>query len=349
MKKFKDLKALIEKGKKDGSIQSQEIDSVIATTEVTDEEIEKFYDLVEEHKIQIIDNYDDIVTDAQSIDDVDVSDDDDNIRVYLKKIGSVPLLTHEQEIELAIRIQENDKKAIDQLIEANLRLVVSIAKRYIGRGMEFLDLIEEGNIGLIKAVEKYDYLKGFKFSTYATWWIRQAITRAIAEKSREIRLPVHVHEKHNKIRKTITHLTNITGKEPTIEEVAEELNMKPDEVRNILKSCQDTVSLDTPIGEEEDSHLGDFIADEENVSAFDSAAQGALKSCMSKMLREKLTPREAKVIKLRFGVDDDRPRTLEEVGSTMGITRERVRQIEAKALRKLRHPSCVKVLYDFIA
>ncbi len=349
MKKIKDLKALIEKGRKNGKIKSQEIDSVIAESKITDEEIDEFYNLIGEYQIEIIDDYEDIVNDSQNIEDIDVSEIDDHIRVYLKKIGSIPLLTHEQEVELAIRIQQNDKKAKDQLVNANLRLVVSIAKRYIGRGMQFLDLIQEGNIGLIRAVEKFDYKKGYKFSTYATWWIRQAITRAIAEKSREIRLPVHMHEKYNKIKRTIAHLSNMNGCEPSIEEIAKEIGMKPDDVRNIIKSCQDTISLDTPIGEEEDSQLRDFIADDETVSPFESAAQDTLKDCMANIIKERLTTREAKVIKLRFGVDDDRPRTLEEVGSTMGITRERVRQIEAKALRKLRHPSCAKLLYDFIA
>ena len=349
MKKIKDLKVLIEKGKKNGKIKSQEIDSVIAESKITDEEIDEFYNLIEEYQIEIIDDYEDIVNDAQNIEDIDVSEIDDHIRAYLKKIGSIPLLTHEQEVELAIRIHQNDNKAKDQLVNANLRLVVSIAKRYIGRGMQFLDLIQEGNIGLIRAVEKYDYEKGYRFSTYATWWIRQAITRAIAEKSREIRLPVHMHEKYNKIKRTIAHLSNMNGSEPSIEEVAQEVGMKPDDIRNIIKSCQDTISLDTPIGEEEDSHLGDFIADDETVSPFESAAQDSLKICMMKMLKEELTPREEKVIKLRYGVEDDRVRTLDEVGKIMGITRERVRQIEAKALRKLRNPRCVKVLRDFAA
>ena len=347
----KELKALIEKARKNGGkIKSQEIDSIIAAKSITDEEIDEFYTLVEKYQIEITDDYDTIVKDAKNIENVvDVSEIDDHIRAYLKLIGSIPLLTQEQEVELAMRIcEDGNKKAKEKLINANLRLVVSIAKRYTGREMELLDLIQEGNMGLIKAVDKFDYKKGYRFSTYATWWIKQAITRGIAEKARGIRLPVHMHEKVGRIKRAIAHLSNVIGKEPSIEQIAEEVNMKPDEVKVVLKAGQNLISLETPIGEEEESTLKDFISDDENISPFESAAMDDLKIRMARAIREELTPREQKVINLRYGVEDNMPLTLEAVGEQMGITRERVRQIESKAIRKLR-VRCNKEFRDFVA
>ena len=270
---------------------------------------------------------------------------DDPVKVYLKDIGRVPLLSPEEEIELAIRIADNDQEAKDRLTKANLRLVVSIAKRYVGRGMMFLDLIQEGNLGLIKAVDKFDYTKGFKFSTYATWWIRQAITRAIADQGRTIRIPVHMVETINKVKKTSNMLLHRDGKDPTPEDIAEELSMPVEKVRDILRISQEPVSLETPIGEEEDSHLGDFIPDEDALSPADAAAMTFLKTKVDEVLST-LTPREAEVLRLRFGLKDGTPQTLEEVGKEFNVTRERIRQIEAKALRKLRHPSRSKHLKD---
>jgi RNA polymerase primary sigma factor len=273
---------------------------------------------------------------------------DDPVKTYLKDIGKVPLLSAEEEIDIAIRITDGDESATRRLIEANLRLVVSIAKRYLGRGLQFLDLIQEGNLGLIKAVEKFDYTKGFKFSTYATWWIRQAIARAIADQARTIRIPVHMVETINKIKKAASMVLHSTGREPTAEEIAEEASMSVDKVREIMRVAQDPVSLETPIGEEEDSHLSDFIPDEDTPAPIDAAANLLLKEQLVDVLYT-LTPREEKVIRLRFGLDDGRPRTLEEVGREFNVTRERIRQIEAKALRKLRHPSRSKRLKDFLS
>ncbi len=272
---------------------------------------------------------------------------DDPVKVYLKEIGRVPLLTPEEEIDLAIRIMDGDEAAKKRLSEANLRLVVSIAKRYVGRGMQFLDLIQEGNLGLIKAVEKFDYTKGFKFSTYATWWIRQAITRAIADQARTIRIPVHMVETINKAKKASSMLLHKNGHEPSAEEIAGELQMPVDKVREIMRVAQEPVSLETPIGEEEDSHLGDFIPDDDAPAPADAASHTLLREQLSDVLST-LTPREAKVLRLRFGLEDGRPRTLEEVGKEFDVTRERIRQIEAKALRKLRHPSRSKRLKDFL-
>lgn len=273
---------------------------------------------------------------------------DDPVRMYLKEIGKIPLLTPEREKYLAERITLGDKAAKDELIEANLRLVVSIAKHHIGKGMYFLDLIQEGNLGLIKAVEKFDYNFGYKFSTYAHWWIRQAITRAIADQARTIRIPVHMVETIHKVSRTMRQLLQELGREPTTDEIAERLDMTPDKVRDIMKIAQDPVSLETPIGEEEDSHLGDFVEDSDSPAPSESASISLLREQLRNILRT-LTPREEQVIKLRFGLEDGRPRTLEEVGRQFKITRERIRQIEAKALRKLRHPSRSKALRDYLA
>ena len=353
------LRALVEKGKAVGKLTTQEIDNAIIELDIDIEELDKLYELIETNNIELIDDLGDMARDAIT-DETDMakSDDgglgdnktlvmDDPVRVYLKEIGRVPLLTSEEEIELAIRISDDDKKAKQRLAEANLRLVVSIAKRYVGRGMQFLDLIQEGNLGLIKAVEKFDYTKGFKFSTYATWWIRQAITRAIADQARTIRIPVHMVETINKVKKTSSQLLHKNGRDPSAEEIAEELGMTPDKVREILRLAQEPVSLETPIGEEEDSHLGDFIPDDEALSPADAASISLLKEQLAEVLKT-LTPREEKVLSLRFGLEDGHPRTLEEVGKEFNVTRERIRQIEAKALRKLRHPSRSKKLRDFL-
>ncbi len=353
------IKALIEKGKATGKLTTQEIDNAILELDIEMEELDKIYEFIEANNIELIDDLGDMAQDAIT-DETDMakSDDggsgdskamamDDPVRVYLKEIGRVPLLTSEEEIELAIRITEDDKKAKQRLAEANLRLVVSIAKRYVGRGMQFLDLIQEGNLGLIKAVEKFDYTKGFKFSTYATWWIRQAITRAIADQARTIRIPVHMVETINKVKKTSTQLLHKNGHDPSAEEIAAELDMSPDKVREILRLAQEPVSLETPIGEEEDSHLGDFIPDDEALSPADAASISLLKEQLAEVFKT-LTPREAKVLTLRFGLEDGHPRTLEVVGKEFNVTRERIRQIEAKALRKLRHPSRSKKLKDFL-
>ncbi|MBR5498518.1 MAG: RNA polymerase sigma factor RpoD [Clostridia bacterium] len=352
---------LIEKGKAAGKLSAHEIDSVILEMDIDIEELDKLYESIESNNIEIVDDLSEEMLDALSfdsdigksaqidIDDADVRNAqmDDPVKVYLKEIGKIPLLTAEEEIELAMRIADNDPKAKKRLEEANLRLVVSIAKRYGGRGMQFLDLIQEGNLGLIKAVEKFDYTKGFKFSTYATWWIRQAITRAIADQARTIRIPVHMVETINKVKKTNSLLLHKNGREPTAEEIAAELGMSVEKVREILRVAQEPVSLETPIGEEEDSHLGDFIPDEDALAPADAASQMLLKEALNAVLKT-LTPREAKVLALRFGLDDGHPKTLEEVGAEFNVTRERIRQIEAKALRKLRHPQRSKKLKDFL-
>lgn len=353
------IKALVEKGKTVGKLTTQEIDTAIIELDIEMEELDKLYEIIEQNNIEIIDDLGDMARDAITNEtDLAKSDDgglsenktiamDDPVRVYLKEIGRVPLLTTEEEQVLAMRIADNDAEAKKRLAEANLRLVVSIAKRYVGRGMAFLDLIQEGNLGLIKAVDKFDYTKGFKFSTYATWWIRQAITRAIADQARTIRIPVHMVETINKVKKTSTQLLHKNGHDPSAEEIAEELGMPADKVREILRLSQEPVSLETPIGEEEDSHLGDFIPDDEALSPADAASISLLKEQLAEVLKT-LTPRESKVLSLRFGLEDGHPRTLEEVGSEFGVTRERIRQIEAKALRKLRHPSRSKKLRDFL-
>jgi RNA polymerase primary sigma factor len=308
--------------------------------------------MFEEAGIDIVDDEKDISEVDYETDDIDISipegvNVDDPVRMYLKEIGKVPLLTVEEEIELAKGMERGDDDCKRKLAEANLRLVVSIAKRYVGRGLQFLDLIQEGNLGLIKAVDKFDYTKGYKFSTYATWWIRQAITRSIADQARTIRIPVHMVETINKYTRVSRQLVHELGRDPSPEEIAKEMNMSVDKVREIMKINQDPVSLETPIGEEEDSHLGDFIPDEEALAPADAAAFTLLKEQLMAVL-DTLTPREKKVLKLRFGLDDGRARTLEEVGKEFNVTRERIRQIEAKALRKLRHPSRSKKLRDYL-
>ena len=353
------LKALIDKGVANGKINSSEIDAVIVEADVDMEKMDEIYSKLESKGVEIIDDFSDDALDDISV-DIDVPKDydsvavsamdaksviDDPVKVYLKDIGRVPLLSPEEEIELAIRIENNDREAKEILTKANLRLVVSIAKKYVGRGMMFLDLIQEGNLGLIKAVDKFDHSKGFKFSTYATWWIRQSITRAIADQGRTIRIPVHMVETINKVKKASNMLLHRDGKEPTPEDIAKELGIGVDKVREILRISQEPVSLETPIGEEEDSHLGDFIPDEDALSPADAAAMTFLKTKVNEVL-ETLTPREAEVLRLRFGLGEGTPQTLEEVGKAFNVTRERIRQIEAKALRKLRHPSRSKHLKD---
>ena len=360
-KKKTPVMALLEKGKAAGKLTTQEIDAAILEMDFDMDELDKLYENIEAQNIEIIDDMNDSVLDELNFDselpkgqeaaaaaaDTRNAAMDDPVKVYLKEIGRVPLLTPEEEIELAIRIGDNDQQAKQRLAEANLRLVVSIAKRYVGRGMQFLDLIQEGNLGLIKAVDKFDYTKGFKFSTYATWWIRQAITRAIADQARTIRIPVHMVETINKVKKTNSQLLHKNGRDPTAEEIAAELNMPVEKVREILRVSQEPVSLETPIGEEDDSHLGDFIPDDDALAPADAASMLLLKEQLNDVLKT-LTLREAKVLSLRFGLEDGHPRTLEEVGSEFGVTRERIRQIEAKALRKLRHPSRSKKLKDFL-
>ncbi len=349
------IKDLIEQGKSKGKLTTQEINDVLEELDFDVEQVDKLYDTLEGHNIEIVEDLEsgDLDVDTSYIpemDDMDISGTegiDDPVKVYLKEIGRVPLLSPDEEIDLAKRMAEGDEKARRRLSEANLRLVVSIAKRYVGRGMLFLDLIQEGNLGLIKAVEKFDYTKGFKFSTYATWWIRQAITRAIADQARTIRIPVHMVETINKVKKVSSHLLHQNGHEPTVEEIADELNMSADKVREIMRVAQEPVSLETPIGEEEDSHLGDFIPDEEAPIPAEAASQTLLREQLGEVLAT-LTPREEKVLRFRFGLEDGRPRTLEEVGKEFNVTRERIRQIEAKALRKLRHPSRSKKLRDFL-
>lgn len=381
--KKKDIKReLIEKGKKKGVLTFKEISDAFEDIEVTPEEIERLYDIFEKESIELVEDLDkeleEIEVSKEELENLSVPEGiniDDHVKMYLKEIGKVNLLTPEEELSLAKRmadgetakeqleeigenIDEDSKKQIDLLIadgekakkslaEANLRLVVSIAKRYVGRGMLFLDLIQEGNLGLIKAVDKFDYTKGYKFSTYATWWIRQAITRAIADQARTIRIPVHMVETINKLVRVSRQLVQELGREPTPEELAKELNMPVDKVREISKISQEPVSLETPIGEEEDSHLGDFIPDEDAPAPSEAASFVLLKEQLGAVL-ETLSEREAKVLRLRFGLDDGRARTLEEVGKEFDVTRERIRQIEAKALRKLRHPSRSKKLKDFL-
>ena len=356
------IRELIEQGKAKGQLSTKEILDALGELDFEPEQIEKFYDTLEAQGVEIIEDFadaplDDIDFAAEAASDENLESSlstegiaiDDPVKVYLKEIGRVPLLSPEEEIDLAIRIKEGDEAAKKRLSEANLRLVVSIAKRYLGRGMQFLDLIQEGNLGLIKAVEKFDYTKGFKFSTYATWWIRQAITRAIADQARTIRIPVHMVETINKVKKVSSQLLHTNGHEPSAEEISAELDMPVDKVREIMRVAQEPVSLETPIGEEEDSHLGDFIPDDDAPAPQDAASHTLLKEQLADVL-DTLTPREEKVLslRLRFGLEDGRSRTLEEVGKEFNVTRERIRQIEAKALRKLRHPSRSKKLKDFL-
>jgi RNA polymerase primary sigma factor len=356
---------LVELGKQRGSLTYEEIANRLQEFDLDPDQLDEFFDELTEQGIDVQNERDEEL----DLDDLDEGDEggrgdserydlddlsmppgvkiSDPVRMYLKEIGRVPLLSAQEEIELAKRIEQGDEEAKRRLAEANLRLVVSIAKRYVGRGMLFLDLIQEGNLGLIKAVEKFDYRKGYKFSTYATWWIRQAITRAIADQARTIRIPVHMVETINKLIRVSRQLLQELGREPTAEEIAAEMDMSPEKVREIQKIAQEPVSLETPIGEEDDSHLGDFIPDDEAPAPADAAAYELLKEQLEDVL-DTLTEREENVLRLRFGLDDGRTRTLEEVGKVFGVTRERIRQIEAKALRKLRHPSRSKRLKDFL-
>jgi RNA polymerase primary sigma factor len=346
-------------GKKTGVLAYDDIAEKLATFELDSHQMDEFYEFLGDQGVELVGesedsdpNPKDLTKNEEEFDLNDLSVPpgvkiNDPVRMYLKEIGRVDLLSAQDEVKLALRIEQGDEEAKRRLAEANLRLVVSIAKRYVGRGMLFLDLIQEGNMGLIKAVEKFDYQKGFKFSTYATWWIRQAITRAIADQARTIRIPVHMVETINKLVRVQRQLLQDLGREPTPEEIGEDMDLSPEKVREILKIAQEPVSLETPIGEEDDSHLGDFIEDHEATSPSEHAAYELLKEQLEDVL-DTLTDREENVLRLRFGLDDGRTRTLEEVGKVFGVTRERIRQIEAKALRKLRHPSISKRLKDFL-
>lgn len=352
--KIQAIKKLIELGKKKAVLSYKDVEDALCELELEPEQIENVYEELENLGVEIVHDLDKELEEIQQSGeekiDLTLPDGisvDDPVRMYLKEIGKVPLLTIEEETELAKKMVDGDEHARKKLAEANLRLVVSIAKRYVGRGMMFLDLIQEGNLGLIKAVEKFDYNKGYKFSTYATWWIRQAITRAIADQARTIRIPVHMVETINKLIRESRRLLQELGREPTPDELAKELNMTYDKVREIMKIAQEPVSLETPIGEEEDSHLGDFIPDEDAPAPAEAASYMLLREQLTDVL-DTLTSREARVLKLRFGLEDGRSRTLEEVGKEFNVTRERIRQIEAKALRKLRHPSRSKKLKDYL-
>ena len=351
------IDALMEQGKATGKLTTKEITDVLDELDFDTDQLASIISSCEQLNIEIVD--DSVADDVLNDNDLNMSDDlemtlstegiaiDDPVKIYLKEIGRVPLLSPDEETELAKRMAEGDSYAKKRLSEANLRLVVSIAKKYVGRGMLFLDLIQEGNLGLLKAVEKFDYTKGFKFSTYATWWIRQAITRAIADQARTIRIPVHMVETITKVKKVSSQLLHETGHDPSAEEIADKLEMPAERVREIMRIAQDPVSLETPIGEEEDSHLGDFIPDDDAPAPADAASLMLLKEQLNEVLST-LTDREAKVLRLRFGLEDGRSRTLEEVGKEFDVTRERIRQIEAKALRKLRHPSRSKKVKDFL-
>ena len=349
---------IVKKAKAKGKITYEELAKELENT--NPDQIDKVFDAFEEMGVNILnDDFEDEpdIDDLKEVENLKLDEItetsyegisvDDPVRMYLREIGKIPLLSYDKELELAKRILEGDEEAKQELAEANLRLVVSIAKKYVGRGMLFLDLIQEGNMGLIKAVEKFDYTKGFKFSTYATWWIRQAITRAIADQARTIRIPVHMVETINRLIRTSRHLLQQLGREPTPEEIAKEMDMSVEKVMEIQKIAQDPVSLETPIGEEDDSHLGDFIQDEDSPAPQDAASYTLLREQLEEVMKT-LTPREAKVLRLRFGLDDGKARTLEEVGKEFDVTRERIRQIEAKALRKLRHPSRSNKLRDYM-
>lgn len=352
------IESLMEQGKTNGKLTTKEITDALEELDFDVDQLNTFYDNCENLNIEIVEDFSldndlKVGLDAGITDDLEMALStegiaiDDPVKIYLKEIGRVPLLSPEEEIELAQRMATGDPYAKKRLSEANLRLVVSIAKKYVGRGMQFLDLIQEGNLGLIKAVEKFDYTKGFKFSTYATWWIRQAITRAIADQARTIRIPVHMVETISKVKKVSSQLLHENGHDPTPEEIAEKLEMPVEKVREIMRIAQDPVSLETPIGEEEDSHLGDFIPDDDAPAPAEAASHTLLREQLNEVLNT-LTEREAKVLKLRFGLEDGKSRTLEEVGQRFEVTRERIRQIEAKALRKLRHPSRSKKVKDFL-
>ena len=352
------VQEIVKKAKAKGKITYEELAKELENT--NPDQIDKVFDAFEEMGVNILnDDFEDEpdIDDLKEVENLKLDEItetsyegisvDDPVRMYLREIGKIPLLSYDKELELAKRILEGDEEAKQELAEANLRLVVSIAKKYVGRGMLFLDLIQEGNMGLIKAVEKFDYTKGFKFSTYATWWIRQAITRAIADQARTIRIPVHMVETINRLIRTSRHLLQQLGREPTPEEIAKEMDMSVEKVMEIQKIAQDPVSLETPIGEEDDSHLGDFIQDEDSPAPQDAASYTLLREQLEEVMKT-LTPREAKVLRLRFGLDDGKARTLEEVGKEFDVTRERIRQIEAQALRKLRHPSRSKKLRDYM-
>ncbi|MDD6269111.1 MAG: RNA polymerase sigma factor RpoD [Oscillospiraceae bacterium] len=346
------IEKLLEQGKTAGKLTTKEISDALDEMDFDADQINAFYDACERMNIAVIDDVStedalDMMKNLEASLSTEGIAIDDPVKIYLKEIGRVPLLNPDEETELAQRMADGDSAAKKRLSEANLRLVVSIAKKYVGRGMQFLDLIQEGNLGLLKAVEKFDYTKGFKFSTYATWWIRQAITRAIADQARTIRIPVHMVETITKVKKVSSQLLHETGHDPSPEEIAEKLEMPADRVREIMRIAQDPVSLETPIGEEEDSHLGDFIPDDDAPEPADAASLMMLKETLNEVLNT-LTEREAKVLRLRFGLEDGRSRTLEEVGKEFEVTRERIRQIEAKALRKLRHPSRSKKVKDFL-
>ena len=361
-----DIQELIEKAKKKGSLTNSEILAALGDTDYDIDQIDKLYEALDSLGIDVTECFDDddlvgdisdeIETDLENFDKPENMEKilaqegltiDDPVKLYLKEIGRVPLLDAEREAELAKRMSEGDEEAKRELVEANLRLVVSIAKRYVGKGLFFLDLIQEGNLGLVKAVSKFDYTKGYKISTYATWWIRQAITRAIADQARTIRIPVHMVETIHKVTKVSRQMLQEKGREVSAAEVAKEMNMNPDKVREIMKIAQDPISLETPVGEEEDSHIGDFIEDQESPAPAEAASYELLREQLNEVLHT-LTPREEQVLRLRFGLEDGRQRTLEEVGQQFNITRERIRQIEAKALRKLRHPSRSKKLRDYL-
>ncbi len=368
------LKALLEEGKKSGKVTSKQLIETLDALGATEDQTEKVYEMLEKSGIEVdVSDVAEILqkagellpTDAEllaleseaktgvpEISPADLEADaaslGDLVRMYLKEIGKIPLLTAEEETAVAKAMAEGDESAKEKMIEANLRLVVSIAKRYVGRGMQFLDLIQEGNMGLLKAVEKFDYTKGYKFSTYATWWIRQAITRAVADQARTIRIPVHMVETINRVSRVSKALVQELGREPNIEEISQSLSMPQEKVAEIIKIAQDPVSLETPVGEEDDSHLGDFIQDDEATQPQESASYNMLREQLAEVMQT-LSPREAKVLRLRFGLEDGHSHTLEEVGQEFDVTRERVRQIEAKALRKLRHPSRSKILKDFLS